>query len=94
MPIRTYVNGREVHSPAARMLVMAIVMFIAAILLSVLFFVILPLAGLAIGAGLGVAAIGGGSALLGLVARRRFGAGRKQLGATENDRRDDRFLNP
>ncbi|MEP7220830.1 MAG: hypothetical protein ABI876_18030 [Bacteroidota bacterium] len=94
MPIRTYINGREVHNPAARMLAMAITMFIAAILLSLLFFVVLPLAGLAIGAGLAAAAISGGAALIGFTVRRRFGSARKQLDVYEKDQHDDHFLNP
>ena len=71
MSMRIVVNGREVTNPAAKAVIGSALLALIALLLSLVIFVILPVMGLALGVGLGVAAVTGGTLGLGLPLLRR-----------------------
>ena len=90
MPMRLMVNGREVTNPAVRMLAAMVMMSVIALVLALLVFVALPLAGIALGAAVFLLAVGAGSLLLGLpIALRRGLIGRRRERA-----HDDRDPHP
>ncbi|MBS1910802.1 MAG: hypothetical protein JST22_02330 [Bacteroidetes bacterium] len=75
MPIRIVVNGREVKNPHVKRLLAPMVILMVFMMMALVMFVILPLIGLAVGAGLALAAAGVGTMLIGVpIARARMRA--------------------
>lgn|GEM_PF-4664237 len=81
MRTRIIINGREVTNPAVRAAITSIMLSMIALILGLLAFVVMPMIGIAVGVGAGIAGIVGGTLALGgpLLRRRALGARRGQL---------------
>jgi hypothetical protein len=86
MGMRVTVNGREVTNPAVRAMALMVMMTVIAFVLALLAFVALPLLGVAVGAAVGLLAVGAGSLLIGIpLAIRRGLLAAKRRESTSGD---------
>ena len=79
MATRVMLNGKEVTNPATRAMIAATVMTFVGLFLGLLLFILLPLAGIVVGAGAGVAVLGGVTFALGAGTYRVAGPAARRL---------------
>lgn len=65
MATRVMLNGKEVTNPATRVMIAATVVAFVGLVLAALLFVVLPLVGVVVSAGVGIAVLGGVVSTLG-----------------------------
>ncbi len=65
MATRVMLNGKEVTNPATRAMIAATVMTFVGLFLGLLLFIVLPLVGIALSVGAGIAVLGGVTFTLG-----------------------------
>lgn len=79
MATRVMLNGKEVTNPATKALIAATVMTFAGLFLGLIVFLVLPLIGIALSIGTGIAILGGVTFALGAGTYRLAGTTARQL---------------
>lgn len=79
MATRVMLNGNEVTNPATRALIAATVMTFVGVFLGLVIFLVLPLIGIALSVGAGIAILGGITFTLGAGTYRVAGTAARQL---------------
>lgn len=79
MATRVMLNGKEVTNPATKALIAATVMTFAGLFLGLIVFFVLPLIGMALSVGAGIAILGGVTFALGASTYRLAGTAARQL---------------